>query len=452
MEHNKYKNIISNICIIVIIIVAFFVYRKYDYNFYTKGIAEKGKTKFSRDSNETYYKGRSYKIENEISNDAMFYREISVRPNTPYRVTCMVKTKNVIGNENDPTAGAQICLNGTEEHSDVIQGNTDWIKLEFMFNSKCNSKVEVGFRLGGILNTAEGTAWFSDLEIEEGASDESNTWNFGVFLIDNASVNIEGSLKNYTMTTADKSVVGVELQRLKNSIKSISNNQINIEYEMIEITEPLTTLSYDEENGYYIGEKDVYKLINKYIKQKEFDHIFVCTNLPLESVLTQNDKICEWIGLGNMIYLSKGFSNIRIMQQQYNYSTANTFPEEVFVHEFLHTLERNAKEYGYEVPALHDYEKYNYTDDRNDGLRKWYIDYMNGRIRDSSGNYIGLPEEIYTFKPVKTSDFTYSMKLEKLDEPKNIKQMVDSIIYKIKRLFQIKNKDYNNVQTKGVSE
>lgn len=452
MEHNKYKNIISNICIIVIIIVAFFVYRKYDYNFYTKGIAEKGKTKFSRDSNETYYKGRSYKIENEISNDAMFYREISVRPNTPYRVTCMVKTKNVIGNENDPTAGAQICLNGTEEHSDVIQGNTDWIKLEFMFNSKCNSKVEVGFRLGGILNTAEGTAWFSDLEIEEGASDESNTWNFGVFLIDNASVNIEGNLKNYTMTTADKSVVGVELQRLKNSIKSISNNQINIEYEMIEITEPLTTLSYDEENGYYIGEKDVYKLINKYIKQKEFDHIFVCTNLPLESVLTQNDKICEWIGLGNMIYLSKGFSNIRIMQQQYNYSTANTFPEEVFVHEFLHTLERNAKEYGYEVPALHDYEKYNYTDDRNDGLRKWYIDYMNGRIRDSSGNYIGLPEEIYTFKPVKTSDFTYSMKLEKLDEPKNIKQMVDSIIYKIKRLFQIKNKDYNNVQTKGVSE
>lgn len=452
MEHNKYKNIISNICIIVIIIVAFFVYRKYDYNFYTKGIAEKGKTKFSRDSNETYSKDRSYKIENEISNDAMFYREISVRPNTPYRVTCMVKTKNVIGNENDPTAGAQICLYGTEEHSDVIQGNTDWIKLEFMFNSKCNSKVEVGFRLGGILNTAEGTAWFSDLEIEEGASDESNTWNFGVFLIDNASVNIEGNLKNYTMTTADKSVVGVELQRLKNSIKSISNNQINIEYEMIEITEPLTTLSYDEENGYYIGEKDVYKLINKYIKQKEFDHIFVCTNLPLESVLTQNDKICEWIGLGNMIYLSKGFSNIRIMQQQYNYSTANTFPEEVFVHEFLHTLERNAKEYGYEVPALHDYEKYNYTDDRNDGLRKWYIDYMNGRIRDSSGNYIGLPEEIYTFKPVKTSDFTYSMKLEKLDEPKNIKQMVDSIIYKIKRLFQIKNKDYNIVQTKGVSE
>ena len=183
-------------------------------------------------------------------------------------------------------------------------------------------------------------------------------------------------------------------------------------------------LSYDEENGYYIGEKDAYKLINKYVKQKEFDHIFVCTNLPLESVLTQNNKLCEWIGLGNMIFLGKGFSNVRIIQQQTNNYTTNTFPEEVFVHEFLHTLERNARENGYEVPNLHDYNVYNYVDDRNDGLRKWYIDYMNKNIKNYSGDYIGLPKEIYTIKPVKSTDFTYSLKLDKLEEPKNIKQAI----------------------------
>lgn len=452
MEKQKRKDIISNVFLIIIIVIAIFIYRKYDYNFYTKGISEKGRTQFSRDSEVKYSKDRSYKIQNKLPNDAMFYREISVRPNTPYRVTCMVKTNNVIGSEGDPTAGAQICLNGTEEHSSVIQGNTDWTKVEFMFNSKCNSKIEIAFRLGGLLNTAEGTAWFSDFTIEEGAEDEGTTWNFGVFLIDNTNVEIDGNLQEYTMTTSDKSTVSVDMQRLQNSIRSISNNQMNIEYEIIEIKEPLTTLSYDEENGYYIGEKDVYKLINKFVKQKEFDHVFVCTNLPLESVLTQNDKICEWIGLGNMIYIGKGFSNIRIIQQQYNYSTSNTFPEEVFIHEFLHTLERNAKEYGYEVPALHDYEKYNYTDDRNDGLRKWYIDYMNKAIKDSDGEFIGLPADIYSFKPIKTTDFIYSMKVDKLDEPKNIKQVIECIVYKTKRLFQAKNKDYNIVQTKGVSE
>ena len=43
-------------------------------------------------------------------------------------------------------------------------------------------------------------------------------------------------------------------------------------------------------------------------------------------------------------------------------SRINTFPEEVFLHEFLHSLERNAQEYGYTIPALHDNEKYGYKD------------------------------------------------------------------------------------------
>ena len=46
-----------------------------------------------------------------------------------------------------------------------------------------------------------------------------------------------------------------------------------------------------------------------------------------------------------------GFSNVRMSNlkndytHQYNYR-ANTFPEEVFLHEFLHTLERNLIESG----------------------------------------------------------------------------------------------------------
>lgn len=63
----------------------------------------------------------------------------------------------------------------------------------------------------------------------------------------------------------------------------------------------------------------------------------MCTNLPLESVLTQNNKLCEWIGLGNMIFLGKGFSNVRIIQQQTNNYTTNTFPEEVLFTNFTYT-------------------------------------------------------------------------------------------------------------------
>ena len=183
IDRKRIRNISSNIMAIIIIIIAIIVYRKYDFNLYTKGVVDKDKTSFSRDSQIKYSKTRSYKLENEEQNDAMFYKKIEVKPFTPYRVTCMIKTDSVGNDENNPLAGAQICLSGTEEHSEVLTGNNDWTKVEFFFNSKCNSTVEIGFRLGGNLLKTKGTAWFSDLTLEKGVEDTSTEWNFGCFIL-----------------------------------------------------------------------------------------------------------------------------------------------------------------------------------------------------------------------------------------------------------------------------
>ena len=94
------------------------------------------------------------------------------------------------------------------------------------------------------------------------------------------------------------------------------------------------------------------------------------------------------------------------------------------MHEFLHSLERNAEEYGYERPELHDYEKYGYKNETLIGQKKWYTDYMNKNISTSSGK-IGLPKEIYTLKPAKSNDFKYSYQIEEFKQPKNI---IESII------------------------
>ena len=70
----------------------------------------------------------------------------------------------------------------------------------------------------------------------------------------------------------------------------------------------------------------------------------------------------------------------------YKYDTrVNTFPEEVFLHEFLHSLERTAQEYDYDIPALHDYEKYGYKEENLNGLKSWYKDYMNKNVKSSKG-------------------------------------------------------------------
>ena len=110
---------------------------------------------------------------------------------------------------------------------------------------------------------------------------------------------------------------------------------------------------------------------------------------------------------------------------KYN-SRINTFPEEVFLHEFLHSLERTAKEYGLSRPELHDYERFGYKNEALIGQKRWYTDYMNKNIKTTQGN-IGLPEEIYTLKPAKSSNFNYSYEMEVFKQPENIIEEIREI-------------------------
>ena len=143
-----------------------------------------------------------------------------------------------------------------------------------------------------------------------------------------------------------------------------------------------------------------------------------------------------------MDYYGIGFSNIRLPNDSrsyiYKYNTrVNTFPEEVFLHEFLHSLERNAEEYGYDRPELHDYEKYGYENERLEGQKQWYTDYMNKEIKTTEGN-IGLPAEIYTLKPAKNSDFDYSYKMEDVfKQPENIIEEIMEIFDNLGRKIKL---------------
>lgn len=140
-----------------------------------------------------------------------------------------------------------------------------------------------------------------------------------------------------------------------------------------------------------------------------------------------------------MDYYGIGFSNIRLPNDSrsyiYKYNLRiNQFPEEVFLHEFLHSLERNSIEYGYEIPELHDYEKYGYINENLVGQKKWYTDYMNQNIRTTEG-MIGLPSEIFINKPAKNSNFKYSYKIDEFKQPENIIEEIREIIKHIEQKF-----------------
>ena len=93
---------------------------------------------------ELLYEGEdalSYKIESDEYNNALFYKTLKTKKNTPYKVSCYVKTENVefIINDDylshglDYIGGANISIYGENERSKILYGNNEWQKLEFEF-------------------------------------------------------------------------------------------------------------------------------------------------------------------------------------------------------------------------------------------------------------------------------------------------------------------------------
>lgn len=444
METKENKNTKSRILymafVVILIFVAVSLYQRFEeknFNEFVRSEYQLYTSEFKRDKEVKYSKYDSYRIQSNVENDAMFYKEITVTPNTPYKVTCMVKTKEVRTGKEASIGGAHICIADTVEKSKSITGTKDWQKLEFIFNSKNRTSVKVGFRLGGYDDNCTGTAWFSDFTIESGYQPQDTNWNFACFVFTNTDVVIEkNGTKNeikLAMNSTDVSDMRQNISRFKSSCEELSKGKMKVNYDFITIADPITTLSYDNQNGYFAGPENVEKMIAPYLEGKNYDHIFVCLRLG-DNEHQKDIPVYDWIGLGGMDYLGIGFSNIRLPNEERNYTykydtRVNTFPEEVFIHEFLHSLERIAKENGLQRPELHDYAQYGYKEERLEGLKEWYRDYMNNNIKTTSG-YTGLDSKVYTMKPNHEEDFVYSYKIEEFKEPSNIIEKIRQVISK----------------------
>ena len=293
----KATTIVYIVIIIFLILFAKYLYCKYNFYDYTKGIREAGKTSFTRDSKIVYSDEDSYKIENRNFNDAMFYKKIKVTPNTAYKVSCMIKTENVENMEGKYTGGAQISINGTTETSEAITGTNDWKKVTLMFNSNNRETVEIGFRLGGYEEFSKGTAWFSDFELEQGQVDTNNNWHIACFTINNIDANVEGFGKvELELSSRDIATIRTNMRRLQEIIPEMSNGKMTITYDIIQISEPLTSISYDEENEYYVDPNDINELISDYIDDTEYDYIYVAVRLG-DLNKSENVLVHDWIGL-----------------------------------------------------------------------------------------------------------------------------------------------------------
>lgn len=292
----KIGNIISWIIIIAILVVAFSFYKSNNFNEFVRSEMELHTSEFKRDSEIKYSNTDSYKIISNKLNDATFYKTVKVQKNMPYKVTCMVKTEDVITENDISGVGAQISIIGTTEKSMAITGTQDWQKIEMIFNSKDREEVDIGFRLGGYLGKCTGTAWFSDFTIEEGTANESKNWNFACFIFENTDVIVNGKEVKISVTENDISDIRDTIGRFKKTVSELSQNKMTADCDAYIVKEPISKLTYDEEFGYFVAAEDVEDSIKDVISQNDYDHIFVIIRLGNEEY-RDDIQINDWIGL-----------------------------------------------------------------------------------------------------------------------------------------------------------
>ena len=111
----KKSNILYIIFILILIGIMLHIYGEYYFNDYLKSVKMPEKTSFYRDGINKYGMQKSYCIESSDYNTALFSKYIDVKKNTPYRVTCYIKTENVENNIEKKAGGANICIADTVE-------------------------------------------------------------------------------------------------------------------------------------------------------------------------------------------------------------------------------------------------------------------------------------------------------------------------------------------------
>ena len=214
----KVGNIITWIIIFVILILAFNFYKKNNFNEFVRSELNLHTSEFKRDDKVKYENISSYKIISNTANDATFYKKVKVQKNMPYKVTCMVKTENVVPEDDESGIGAQISIIGSTEKSVAITGTQDWQKIEMIFNSKDREEVDIGFRLGGYLGQCTGTVWFSNFTFEEGTLNQNNNWNFACFIFENTDVVVNEKEVKLSMTDTDISDIKSTIRRFRNTV------------------------------------------------------------------------------------------------------------------------------------------------------------------------------------------------------------------------------------------
>jgi uncharacterized protein len=125
---------------------------------------DRGGTTFSYEDDPAYVRTgkRSIKITSTQGADVGWSANVSVKPNTDYKMSGWVKTEGVRG----ARGGLMNVHTIGEGVTSPVSGDSDWKKVEVTFNTGGQDSILINCLFGG-WGTSRGTAWYDDVSLQE---------------------------------------------------------------------------------------------------------------------------------------------------------------------------------------------------------------------------------------------------------------------------------------------
>lgn len=173
--------------------------------------------------------------------------------------------------------------------------------------------------------------------------------------------------------------------------ESWTNGMVDIENTIIKITEPVTTLSWAEDRGYYLTHTDVNM---KHYALYQYDMVFAVSRLD------GFDKMYDGIAVNTgTLWAMPGFSYIPFTGDELTEQNRNGLPY-VAIHEWIHTLDFFYSHFGLRIGNPDEPDKYGYDGKtEKTGFLRYVQDNLTMNVRDESGSKVGVPPEAWQYKP-----------------------------------------------------
>lgn len=353
----------------------------------------------------------SIKINNTDFNDTCVQKTFKVKKNTQYRFSAAVKYSEFVANpqETFSSSGASIGISTSYDHSEYYCGN-EWKRLEYTFNSGENEQIELCLRNGAYGLTCKGSAWFSDICLEEVHSTMSNEWSVLAVVLKNIDADLERDGEKLhckdNLDDIDVEYMTGILENLYTSFDDISGGLMRVtEIDVVSSDKVITKLNSDGSIDAYNPE--VSEILDEYLAKGYYHQIIVISPVT--------DVSSGWAGLGGGKYKDIYFCQTNYKSRSNSPGWYKPFPEAGFVHEMLHCMEFESARRNPEITAgLHDNLKYGFTD-IGDEWRAWYTAYMRCELPGGKG----LDPSVYMVpRDIKYSlisnDMTVSSDIKKL--------------------------------------